>query len=87
MAFELKCNAAGQATEDAIYQYRTQRNPKTRLFFFLFKAGVLVNFAMDLNEVYMTTKLTGQDTFFLPFNMGNGEGVNAEKEILYLKTI
>ena len=77
MSFELKCNAAGQAAEDAIYQYRTQRNPKTRLF--LFKAGVLVNFAMDLNEVYMTTKLTGEDTFFLPFNMGNGEGVNAGK--------
>jgi type I restriction enzyme R subunit len=77
MSFELKCNAAGQAVEDAIYQYRTQRNPKTRLF--LFKAGVLVNFAMDLNEVYMTTKLTGEDTFFLPFNMGNGEGVNAGK--------
>lgn len=40
---------------------------------------MLVNFAMDLNEVYMTTKLTGSDTFFLPFNMGNGTGVNAGK--------
>ena len=77
MSFELKCNAAGQSVEDAIYQYRTERDPKTRLF--LFKAGVLVNFAMDLNEVYMTTKLTGSDTFFLPFNMGNGTGVNAGK--------
>lgn len=77
MSFELKCNMAGQSYEDAIYQYRTERNPKTRLF--LFKAGCLVNFAMDLNEVYMTTKLDGQSTFFLPFNMGNGEGVNAGK--------
>jgi len=77
MAFELKCNFAGQSVQDAIYQFRTERNPKTRLF--LFKAGVLVNFAMDLNEVYMTTKLSGHDTFFLPFNMGNGEGVNAGK--------
>ncbi len=77
MSFELKCNFAGQSYEDAIYQYRTERNPKTRLF--LFKAGCLVNFAMDLNEVYMTTKLDGQATFFLPFNMGNGEGVNAGK--------
>ena len=77
MSFELKCNAAGQSVEDAILQYRTQRDPKTRLF--LFKAGTLVNFAMDLNEVYMTTKLTGNDTFFLPFNMGNGQGVNAGK--------
>lgn len=77
MSFELKCNFAGQSYEDAIYQYRTERNPKTRLF--LFKAGCLVNFAMDLNEVYMTTKLDGQATFFLPFNMGNGEGVNTGK--------
>lgn len=75
MSFELKCNAAGQSYQDAIYQYRTERNPKTRLF--LFKAGVLVNFAMDLQEVYMTTKLDGNATFFLPFNMGNGEGVLA----------
>lgn len=75
MSFELKCNAAGQSYQDAIYQFRTQRSPKTRLF--LFKAGTLVNFAMDLEQVYMTTKLMGEDTFFLPFNMGNGEGVHA----------
>ncbi len=75
MSFELKCNAAGQSYQDAIYQFRTERNPKTRLF--MFKAGTLVNFAMDLEQVYMTTKLTGEDTFFLPFNMGNGEGVQA----------
>lgn len=73
ISFELKCNTAGQSYQDAIYQYRTERNPKTRLF--LFKAGCLVNFAMDLEEVYMTTKLAGEATFFLPFNMGNGEGV------------
>ena len=75
ISFELKCNTAGQSYHDAIYQYRTERNPKTRLF--LFKAGCLVNFAMDLEEVYMTTKLAGDATFFLPFNMGNGEGVTA----------
>lgn len=74
MAFELKCNAAGQNYENAILQYRTERNSKTRLF--RFKAGVLVSFAMDLEEVYMTTKLDGEATFFLPFNMGKGEGIN-----------
>ena len=74
MAFELKCNAAGQNYENAILQYRTERNSKTRLF--RFKAGVLVSFAMDLEEVYMTTKLDGDATFFLPFNMGKGEGIN-----------
>jgi type I restriction enzyme R subunit len=75
MSFELKCNTAGQCYQDAIYQFRTERNPKTRLF--LFKAGTLVNFAMDLEEVYMTTCLAGDATFFLPFNMGNGTGVTA----------
>ena len=75
MAFELKANTAGQSYHDAIYQYRTQRNPKTRLF--RFKAGTLVNFAMDLEECYMTTRLEGEATFFLPFNMGNGEGIDA----------
>ena len=57
--------------------FRSERNPKTRLF--LFKAGCLVNFAMDLEEVYMTTRLSGGSTYFLPFNMGNGEGVHAGK--------
>lgn len=74
IAFELKCNAAGQSYQDAIYQFRTQRNPKTRLF--RWKSGVLVSFAMDLEQAYMTTKLDGESTFFLPFNMGNGEGID-----------
>ena len=75
MAFELKANTAGQNYHDAIEQYRTKRSPKTRLF--RFKAGALVCFAMDLEEVYMTTKLDGGATNFLPFNMGNGEGIYA----------
>lgn len=75
MSFELKCNLAGQSYQDAIYQYRTERSPKTRLF--KFRAGCLVNFATDLDEVYMTTKIEEQSTFFLPFNLGNGEGVFA----------
>ena len=75
ISFELKCNFAGQSYKNAILQYRKDRNPKNRLF--IFKAGCLVNFAMDLDEVYMTTKLSGASTYFLPFNMGNGEGVNA----------
>lgn len=77
MTFELKCNAAGQSVQDAIWQYRMERNPSTRLF--LFKAGALVNFAMDLQEVYMATRLAGESTFFLPFNQGAGEGVYAGK--------
>ncbi len=77
ISFELKSNPQGQNYSDAIHQYRTQRNPKTRLF--QFKSGTLVNFAMDLNEVYMTTRLQGETTSFLPFNMGDGKGVDAGK--------
>lgn len=77
IAFELKCNIAGQSYSDAIHQYRVDRDPQDRLF--RFKAGCLVAFAMDLNEVYMTTRLNKEATFFLPFNMGNGEGIDAGK--------
>lgn len=73
ITLELKCNAAGQSYQDAIYQYRMERSPKDRLF--LWKAGALVNFAMDLEQVYMCTRLSGSSTFFLPFNMGCGEGI------------
>lgn len=75
VTFELKCNHSGQSYEDAIYQYRTSRDEKNRLF--LFKVGALVHFAMDLCQVYMTTKLQGTSTFFLPFNMGSEEGINS----------
>ena len=74
MSFELKCNFAGQSYHDATRQYRLERNPKDRLF--RFKAGCIVNFAMDLKEVYMATKLEGQATNFLPFNMGKGNGID-----------
>lgn len=75
MAFELKCELAGQNYENAIKQWKEKRSPKTRLF--RWKSGVLVCFAMDLSRVYMTTKLDEKATFFLPFNQGSGEGVNA----------
>ena len=75
MSFELKSNAAGQSCADAIEQYQNDRDPKNRLF--LFNAGCLVHFAMDLEEVYMTTKLAGESTRFLPFNKGRGQGKNS----------
>lgn len=77
ISFELKCNTSGQNYENAISQYRLERDYKNRLF--LFKSGCIVNFAMDLEEVYMTTKLNGEKTYFLPFNMGNGIGIDAGK--------
>ena len=75
--FELKCNTSGQNYEDAIRQYKYERDFKTRLL--KFKAGCLSHFAMDLNEVYMCTNLKGKSSFFLPFNQGCGEGINSGK--------
>jgi len=75
--FELKCNTSGQNYEDAIRQYKYNRDYKTRLL--KFKAGCLAHFAMDLNEVYMCTNLKGKSSFFLPFNKGCGEGINSGK--------
>lgn len=77
ISFELKCNNSGQNYTHAIYQFREERNPNTRLF--LKKAGCFVNFAMDLEEVYMTTELRGRETYFLPFNIGRGEGIHTGK--------
>ena len=75
--FELKCNTSGQNYEDAIRQYKFERDYKTRLL--KFKAGCLAHFAMDLNEVYMCTNLKGKSSFFLPFNKGCGVGIHSGK--------
>ena len=72
-AIELKFNPNGQLVQDAIKQLKG-RNPKNRLF--RFEQGVLASFAVDTLEVYMTTQLKGQETYFLPFNMGKGEGID-----------
>ena len=65
-------SATHWTVEDAIYQYRKERNPKGKLF--TFKKRTLVHFAVDTEEVYMTTKLDGEQTYFLPFNRGYNKG-------------
>lgn len=65
-------SATHWTVDDAIEQYRQDRNPKGRLF--AFKKRTLVHFAVDTEEVYMTTKLDGENTYFLPFNRGNQGG-------------
>lgn len=72
-AIELKFNPSGQSVQDAIKQLKG-RNAKNRLF--RFEQGVLASFAVDALEVYMTTQLKGQETYFLPFNMGKGQGID-----------
>lgn len=71
-AVELKCNTSGQDFNDAIRQYKEKRDYSTRLF--KDRIGVLASFAMDLNEVYYTTKLQGRSTHFHPFNLGDNDG-------------
>ncbi|MGI8757131.1 MAG: type I restriction endonuclease [Acidimicrobiales bacterium] len=65
---ELKNPLTGQSIEDAISQYRTNRDPSNRT---LAKRAV-VHFAVDTEAVAMTTRLDGKSTRFLPFNVGNG---------------
>ena len=65
-------SATGWTVEDAKYQYRKERNPQGKLF--EFKKRSLVHFAVDTQEVYMTTKLEGEGTRFLPFNRGFNDG-------------
>lgn len=73
VSMELKCQFTGQDTANAIAQYKFDRSGKDAIF--EFKNRVLVHFAVDLYDVYMTTRLTGDSTYFLPFNQGsNGAG-------------
>ena len=58
--------------ENAKNQYRYERDPKELLF--AFKQRCLVHFAVDTESVFMTTKLEGKDTYFLPFNQGHNFG-------------
>lgn len=80
-------SATGWTVQDAIAQYRKERNPKGKLF--EFKKRTLVHFAVDTDEVYMTTELKGEDTKFLPFNRGFNDGrgnppVNDDVRTAYL---
>lgn len=73
VSMELKCQFTGQSTVNAIEQYKFDRAGKDAIF--TFKERVLVHFAVDLSRVYMTTRLEGAKTYFLPFNQGsNGAG-------------
>jgi len=79
ITIELKANTSGQSYKDAIWQYRNERDSKTRLL--RFKKGALIHFAMDFKEVYMCTELTGKNSFFLPFNQGYKDGSGNEPNI------
>ena len=68
-----------QAVESAKNQYKKTRLPKDPATnqpepLLSFKRGALVHFAVSQYEVYMTTRLEGLETRFLPFNQGTKEG-------------
>ena len=62
-----------QNIQDAIIQYKKDRQPKGEPLL-EFKKRCLVHFAVSTDEVYMTTKLEANKTFFLPFNKGHKDG-------------
>ena len=75
---ELKTNFT-QRVEDAVDQYRFDRNPRPKGQnavepLLEFPRGALVHFAVSNSEVRMTTKLQGPATTFLPFNQGDDGG-------------
>ncbi|GAB2594258.1 type I restriction endonuclease subunit R [Paractinoplanes abujensis] len=70
---ELKNPLTNQTVEDAKEQYRKDRDPRELLF----SRRILVHFAVDPDLVFVTTKLAGDSTRFLPFNTGSeGPGVS-----------
>ena len=68
---ELKNPLTGQTVEDAVRQYRTDRDPREPLFAY---RRCLAHFAVDPDLVYVTTQLAGPQTRFLPFNRGKFGG-------------
>ena len=69
---ELKNPLTGQRAARAIHQYENDRDGRDLLF--AFKKRALVHFAVDPDEIWMTTRLRGKETHFLPFNRGNNRG-------------
>ncbi len=81
--FELKNNLTKQTVDDAIQQYKRDRDPKELLFQF---GRCAVHFAVDEHEVRMCTHLKGNDSWFLPFNRGWNDGAGNPPNPNGLKT-
>jgi type I restriction enzyme R subunit len=72
VTLELKNPMTGQTVDDAMAQYKNDRDPAEPIF--RFKERALVHFALDPDQAFMTTRLTGASTWFLPFNRGYNHG-------------
>ena len=71
ITMELKNQLTKQNTEDAVKQYKEDRDPRDILFSF---KRCAVHFAVDDNSIKFCTKLAKEDSWFLPFNKGNNGG-------------
>ena len=81
--FELKNGLTKQTFQDAIWQYRRDRNPLEPLF----RLGRCVaHFALDESEVHFCTHLRGKESWFLPFNRGWNRGAGNPPNPHGLKT-
>ena len=69
--FELKNSLTKQTVEDAVEQYKRDRDPRERLFEF---GRCMVHFAADDTQVMFCTQLKGKASWFLPINQGWNDG-------------
>lgn len=69
--FELKNSLTKQTVDDAVEQYKRDRDPRERIFEF---GRCLVHFAVDDHEIRFCTHLKGKSSWFLPFNQGWNDG-------------
>ncbi len=69
--FELKNSLTKQTVEDAVWQYKKDRDPRELLFEF---GRCVTHFAVDDHEVRFCTHLKGKASWFLPFNQGWNDG-------------
>lgn len=81
--FELKNSLTKQTVEDAVEQYKRDRNPREKLFQF---GRCVVHFAVDDSEVRMCTELKGKASWFLPLNKGYNDGAGNPPNPNGLKT-
>ena len=68
---ELKNQLTKQNVDDAVYQYKKDRDPKELLFQF---KRCMVHFAVDDARIKFCTKLDGKNSWFLPFDKGYDDG-------------
>ncbi len=81
--FELKNSLTKQTFDDAIQQYKRDRDPRERLFEF---GRCVAHFAVDDQQVHFCTHLKGKGSWFLPFNIGWNDGAGNPPNPEGLKT-